>query len=163
MPIDRPQKPRKEHRKGSPVHPVVLPPNLHLLTLSIPGWNFSSNHSVHLSYVNSGRGLHSEPDYNRVLMRIMHLFEKGEDPELSKPVTINIKDVLQGIGEVKVLEERSLTGTWDVTTLQRWKWRTADNTETNDSRRRPGDDPFTVTISPKEIRTFFVHFASKNF
>lgn len=24
-------------------------------------------------------------------MRIMHLFEKGEDPELSKPVTINIK------------------------------------------------------------------------
>ncbi|XP_075884483.1 epididymis-specific alpha-mannosidase [Nelusetta ayraudi] len=163
MPIDRPQKPRKEYRKGSPVHPVVLPPNLHLLTLSIPGWNFSSNHSVHLSYVNSGRGLHSDPDYNRVLMRIMHLFEKGEDPELSKPVTINIKDVLQGIGEVRVLEERSLTGTWDVTTLQRWKWRTADNTETNDSRRRPGDDPFTVTISPKEIRTFFVHFASKNF
>lgn len=50
-----PEKPRKEGRKGSPVHPVVLPPNLHLLTLSIPGWNFSSNHSVHLSYVTSGR------------------------------------------------------------------------------------------------------------
>lgn len=49
------EKPRKEHRKSSPVHPVVLPPNLHLLTLSIPGWNFSSNHSVHLSYVNSGQ------------------------------------------------------------------------------------------------------------
>lgn len=47
--------PRKEHRKTSPVHPVVLPPNLHLLTLSIPGWNFSSNHSVHLSDVNSGQ------------------------------------------------------------------------------------------------------------
>lgn len=100
---------------------VVLPPNLHLLTLSIPGWNFSSNHSVHLSHINSGhlgdkpvmfflfyqwlrnktfiflhdlpagKDFHSEPDYNRVLMRIMHLFEEGEDPELSKPVTINMK------------------------------------------------------------------------
>uniref|UniRef100_A0A8D0DDV5 Alpha-mannosidase n=1 Tax=Sander lucioperca TaxID=283035 RepID=A0A8D0DDV5_SANLU len=137
-------------RGRSPVRSVVLPPNLHLLSLSIPGWNYSSDHDVHLS-----KDLHSEPDYDRVLLRIMHLFEEGEDPELSKPVTINLKDVLQGIGEVEVLEERSLTGTWNITSLQRWKWRTADTLETNEA--------FTVTISPKEIRTFFIHFASRNF
>uniref|UniRef100_A0A3P8P858 Alpha-mannosidase n=1 Tax=Astatotilapia calliptera TaxID=8154 RepID=A0A3P8P858_ASTCA len=133
-------------KRGSLLRSVVLPPNLHLLSLSVPGWNYCSNHSVHLN-------LHSQPDYDRILLRIMHLFEEGEDPELSKPVTINLKEALQGMGEVKGVEERSLTGTWDVTSLQRWKWKT----------QRTRDDNFTVTISPKEIRTFFVHFVSRNF
>lgn len=39
------------------------------------------------------------------------------------------QDVLRGIGEVRVLEERSLTGTWDIGSLQRWKWKTADHFE----------------------------------
>lgn len=43
------------------------------------------------------------------------------------------QDVLQGIGEVKVLEERSLTGTWDITSLQRWEWKTADHSETSET------------------------------
>ncbi|XP_022619926.1 epididymis-specific alpha-mannosidase [Seriola dumerili] len=166
MPIDQPQKPwlEKEPRGSSPVRSVVLPPNLHLLSLSIPGWNYSSNHDVHLSHIHSGKDLRSEPDYDRILVRIMHLYEEGEHPELSKPVTINLKDVLQGIGEVKVLEERSLTGTWDITSLQRWKWKTADNLETkNKWCWRCGEEAFTVSISPKEIRTFFAHLVSKNF
>ncbi|TNN71928.1 Epididymis-specific alpha-mannosidase [Liparis tanakae] len=166
MPIDQPQRPwrEKEPRESSAVPSVVLPPNLHLLSLSIPGWNYSSDHDVHLSHINSGQDLHSEPDFDRVLLRIMHLFEEGEDPELSKPVTINLKDALQGIGEVKELEERSLTGTWDITRLQRWNWKTAEDFKTNNnSCSSGGDEAFTVTISPKEIRTFFVHFVSRNF
>ncbi len=45
--------------------------------------------------VHLGKDLHSEPDFDRVLLRIMHLFEEGEDPELSKPVTINLKVFLE--------------------------------------------------------------------
>ncbi|XP_077356445.1 epididymis-specific alpha-mannosidase isoform X2 [Festucalex cinctus] len=160
MPIDMPSEIfelhwKEEARQGSPrTRAVVLPPNLHLLSLSIPGWNYS---------VQSGENVQPEPDYDRVLLRIMHLFEEEEDPELSKPVTINLKDVLQGIGEVSAMEERSLTGIWDVGSLQRWTWRTADNkTGKKKDPRRFGDDPFSVTISAKEIRTFFVSFNSRN-
>uniref|UniRef100_A0A3Q2Y4Q0 Alpha-mannosidase n=1 Tax=Hippocampus comes TaxID=109280 RepID=A0A3Q2Y4Q0_HIPCM len=105
---------------------VVLPPNLHLLSLSIPGWNYS---------VRSGQL--REPDYDRVLLRIMHLFEEGEDPELSKPLTINLK----------------------VAALQLM---CSGASGTCRSSRRFGDDPFSVTISAKEIRTFFVSFNSRN-
>ncbi|XP_076017457.1 epididymis-specific alpha-mannosidase [Genypterus blacodes] len=165
MPIDQPQKPwlDEEPRGSSTVLPVVLPPNLHLLSFSIPGWSYSSKHDVHLSHVDAGDNLSSELDYDRVLLRIMHLFEEGEDPELSKPVTLNLKEVLRGIGEVRVLEERSLTGTWDITSLKRWNWKTAVNKVTrNSSYESHGGEAFTVTVSPKEIRTFFVHFSSTN-
>ncbi|XP_061525257.1 epididymis-specific alpha-mannosidase isoform X1 [Phycodurus eques] len=154
--IDLPQMhwTEKAHEGSRRASAVVLPPNLHLLTLSIPGWNYS---------VHSGENAQPEPDYDRVLLRIMHLFEEGEDPELSKPVTINLKDVLWGMGEVSAIEERSLTGTWDVGSLQRWTWKTADGKAgKKKSRRRFGDDPFSVTISAKEIRTFFVSFDSRN-
>lgn len=46
------------------------------------------------------------------------------------------QEVLRGIGEVKVLQERSLTGTWDVASLQRWKWKTADNSETGEIKKK---------------------------
>lgn len=44
-----------ESRSSFPVHSVVLPPNLHLLSLSVPGWNYSANHDVHLSRIHSGQ------------------------------------------------------------------------------------------------------------
>lgn len=33
---------------------VMLPPSLHLQTLSIPGWNYSSNHTEHLYNLQKG-------------------------------------------------------------------------------------------------------------
>jgi hypothetical protein len=31
------------------------------------------------------------------------------------------------MGEVRALEERSLTGTWDISDLQRWKWKASED------------------------------------
>ncbi|KAM9406881.1 epididymis-specific alpha-mannosidase [Salvelinus alpinus] len=167
MPIDRPQKAwKKEPRTGSPIRPVVLPDNLHLLTLSVPGWFYSSNHTLHLRNMETGTPGSTQPDYDRVLLRIMHLYERGEDPVLCQPSTINMKEVLRGMGEVRALEERSLTGTWDIADLQRWKWKASEDPGRGESvgvkRSSVGvRGEFNVTISPKEIRTFFVYFKLK--
>lgn len=37
-----------------------------------------------------------------------------------------LQSVLQGLGSVVSVEERSLTGTWDVSTLHRWRWPTQE-------------------------------------
>ncbi|XP_071190041.1 epididymis-specific alpha-mannosidase-like [Salvelinus alpinus] len=76
------------------------------------------------------------------------------------------REVLRGMGEVRALEERSLTGTWDIADLQRWKWKASEDPGRGESvgvkRSSVGvRGEFNVTISPKEIRTFFVYFKLK--
>ncbi|XP_072802621.1 epididymis-specific alpha-mannosidase-like [Vicugna pacos] len=139
---------------------VTLPPSLHLQTLSIPGWKYSSNHTEHLWNLRKGHPRKAKADLRRVLLRIHHLYEVGEHPVLSQPVTVNLQSVLRGLGSVLAVEERSLTGTWDVSTLHRWTWRTQDRPLHRGGSSHPSPTPGspTVTIHPKEIRTFFIHF-----
>uniref|UniRef100_A0A8C8VKA8 Alpha-mannosidase n=1 Tax=Pelusios castaneus TaxID=367368 RepID=A0A8C8VKA8_9SAUR len=139
--------------------PVTLPDNLHLQTLSIPGWTYSSNHTEQLQNIHKGTQKQEDADFRRVLLRIRHLYEVGEDPLLSQPVTVNLKLLLKGLGTVVVVEERSLTGTWDINTSDRWKWKTAQHLSKGLSNNtKKTTENCTVTIYPKEIRTFFVYF-----
>ncbi|XP_025889947.1 epididymis-specific alpha-mannosidase [Nothoprocta perdicaria] len=144
----------------SPVHrpPVTVPPNLHLQTLSIPGWKYSSNHSEQTRSVHTGKQKPADADFSRVLLRIMHLYEVGEDPVLSQPVVVNLKSLLKGLGSVVLVEERSLTGTWDISALKRWKWKTAQEPSKGFNNNPQSSENYTVTVHPKEIRTFFVYF-----
>ena len=41
---------------------------------------------------------------------------------LTPPCAPVLQSVLQGLGSVVSMEERSLTGTWDVSTLHCWRW-----------------------------------------
>ncbi|XP_068926270.1 epididymis-specific alpha-mannosidase isoform X2 [Petaurus breviceps papuanus] len=138
---------------------LALPSNLHLQILSIPGWQYNSNHTEHLHSLQKGHRKESGPDLSRVLLRICHLYEVGEDPDLSQSVTVNLKSLLQSLGTLASVEERSLTGTWDVKDLNRWKWKTArlGGQDLCRSSRTPLGNA-TFILHPKEIKTFFIYF-----
>ncbi|XP_010708727.1 epididymis-specific alpha-mannosidase [Meleagris gallopavo] len=155
---DKPELPGQLQQRSARSFSVSVPPNLHLQTLSIPGWRYSSNHAEQVHTVHMGKQKQGDADFSRVLLRIRHLYEVGEDPVLSQPVVVNLKCLLKELGAVKLVEERSLTGTWDVNTLKRWKWKTVQNQSKGFSNSTKISDDFTVTVHPKEIRTFFVYF-----
>ncbi|XP_010581789.1 PREDICTED: epididymis-specific alpha-mannosidase isoform X2 [Haliaeetus leucocephalus] len=155
---DKPKLPRQLQLNSVHGSPVTVPPNLHLQTLSIPGWRYSSNHAEQLHNVHMGKQKQGDADFTRVLLRIRHLYEVGEDPVLSQPVMVNLKSLLNGLGSVILVEERSLTGTWDVNALKRWKWKTAQYPSKGFSNSTETSENFIVTVHPKEIRTFFVYF-----
>ncbi|XP_053921874.1 epididymis-specific alpha-mannosidase isoform X2 [Cuculus canorus] len=155
---DKPKLPGQLQQNDVPGPPVTLPPNLHLQTLSIPGWRYSSNHAEQVHSIRMGKQKQGDADFSRVLLRIRHLYEVGEDPVLSQPVTVNLKSLLKGLGSVMLVEERSLTGTWDVKALKRWKWKTAQYPSKGFSNSTETSGNCIITVHPMEIRTFFVYF-----
>ncbi|KAM8939546.1 epididymis-specific alpha-mannosidase [Pelodytes ibericus] len=148
---------KKEPLKDQDV-PVNLPPNLHLQILSIPGWKYSSNHTQHIQNLHKGKRKMTPPNFHRVLLRIQHLYENNEDPILSKPASVNIQTLLKGLGAVVLVEERSLTGTWDASTMNRWEWMSKQRKNTDHLKRIRRPEDFTIHVEPKEIKTLFVYF-----
>ncbi|PIO36029.1 hypothetical protein AB205_0031740 [Aquarana catesbeiana] len=93
-----------------PSVPIVLPPNIHLQILSVPGWSYSSNHTEHIHNLYKGDRQKTAADFHRVLLRIQHLYEADEDPVLSKPASVNLKAFLVHLKMFKTITWFSLAG-----------------------------------------------------
>ncbi|XP_041468534.1 epididymis-specific alpha-mannosidase-like [Lytechinus variegatus] len=148
----------------------VLPKNIHLLTFKTPGWNYNDT-------AKNSNSAGTSPNLSRILLRLQHLYEVGEHPILSRPVTVDLQSVLSPLGMIKTVDERSLTGIWNITHMNRWKWKTAGESPSENSNNinRTKDTPntsaaptttktpttaappsFAYTLQPQEIKTFFV-------
>ncbi|OQV16536.1 Lysosomal alpha-mannosidase [Hypsibius exemplaris] len=114
---------------------VDLPVNIHIL--SIEQWKGSS-----------------------LIVRLEHFFEKDEDPVLSQPAVVNLKDILRDF-VITSVREMTLDGNVALTDVHRLQWSKVDQedygtlgTDASKIHRIPHDIGTTFTLNPMEIRTF---------
>ncbi|NXY52722.1 MA2B1 mannosidase, partial [Callaeas wilsoni] len=127
---------RQVSREGSPGSPApslqfsglrrALPPNLHLLTVEPRG-------------------------AGTVLLRLEHLFERGESQNGSQPVTVDLTTLFSAF-TITSVREMALGGDIPLHSVSRLLWTTA--TGTPKPRPVPKLDPRRVRLEPMEIRTF---------
>jgi lysosomal alpha-mannosidase len=90
------------------------------------------------------------------LIRFEHLLEKGEDPELSKPVRFNLTDVFPGM-EMELREVILSANQW-IEDSQRLHFRAESmdfSKEFKDGDLKLIEDN-EVTLEPMQIRTFIL-------
>jgi hypothetical protein len=87
------------------------------------------------------------PQTTGLLVRVVHLFEVGEDPVLSQPVKLDLSQLLgKGPGQ-----ERTLSGVWPATRYaQRWNYFLNNGQKTTKARSKAA----TFVMVPMDFRTF---------
>nr|QHC34068.1 lysosomal alpha-mannosidase [Platynereis dumerilii] len=112
----------------------TLPDNVHLLTLQ--GWRAKT-----------------------ILVRLEHFYEKNEDPKLSQPVTVQLKDLFVGLEMVSV-QELTLGANKKLEDAKRLMWKVENHGTTKadmSSFVTPLDSSkWGVLLNPMQIRTFQV-------
>ncbi|XP_014672953.1 PREDICTED: lysosomal alpha-mannosidase-like [Priapulus caudatus] len=113
--------------------------------------------NVHILTLEQWRGM-------SVLLRLEHIYEKGEDAQLSQPVTVSLQSMFSPF-EVVSAEEHTLAGNKVLSASTRLQWKLAD-----ESNRTPRDwtmqalpaNVLDVTLKPMEIRTFVLTLSDAN-
>lgn len=116
---------------------MSLPANVHLLTLEPWGDNL-------------------------MLLRLEHMYEKGESTDYSNPVTVSLKGLLAD-WEIVEAEEMILSANLAKKDENRLQWKVEQSGRRRRSRSQHKtansihrDDPLTVSLNPMEIRTFIL-------
>lgn len=112
-----------------------LPDNVHLLSL-----------------------LHLNLSMARMVVRLAHIYQAGDDTDLAQSVTLNLNDYF-AFSRVEALDERSLTTVLPVSEVdRRWTWQ-AGGTRPRAAPPQARSDDATVTLTPAQIRTFYATLA----
>ncbi|KAK7113104.1 lysosomal alpha-mannosidase-like [Littorina saxatilis] len=130
----------------------ALPDNVHLLTLQ--------------QYPSAGP---APSETQPFLLRLEHFYEKGEDPVLSQPATVNLQDLFIPF-DIIAATELTLGGDMVLSELNKlqWNYPHEDDHYQNSNQKKDSvlefksekagkntvDDPLTLTLNPMEIRTF---------
>ncbi|KAL8544290.1 hypothetical protein ACS0TY_004722 [Phlomoides rotata] len=96
-----------------------------------------------------------------VLLRLAHLYETGEDKDLSVMTQVELKKLFPGKQIGKVVET-SLSGNQERSEMERKRlvWKAQGGNDESKSTRGGAVDPvkLVVELSPMEIRTFVIQF-----
>ncbi|KAJ4810161.1 Alpha-mannosidase [Rhynchospora pubera] len=131
----------------------------HITTLSLTGNSYKLPDNVALITLQS-------LEDGSVLLRLAHLYEVGEDKNLSVMANVNLKKLFKG-NKIRGIKETSLTANQgrDEMEKNRLKWRIegSDGLE-GPVRGRPVDSSeLVVELAPMEIRTFLLLFDSVSY
>jgi alpha-mannosidase len=122
-----------------------FPPNVHLLTLSLPN------------------------STSPALLRFVHIYELDDGSSFASPVQFNVNDYFK-FATPSNQDEKYLSAMWSLKSHKRWNWKTTNKAPQNmfsqeeqpihvNTNNNNGD--FVVTLKPAQIRTFFANLNSK--
>ncbi|PSN38672.1 hypothetical protein C0J52_08892 [Blattella germanica] len=94
---------------------------------------------------------------NELLLRLEHIMEKNEDPELSKPVQVNLQDLFNTF-TITEIHETNLAGNQWKEDMNRLVWKTG--TERMKSSKPLHKGPI-VTLKPMDILTYVIKVQRK--
>ncbi|XP_078036305.1 lysosomal alpha-mannosidase II isoform X1 [Augochlora pura] len=101
--------------------------------------------------------------YNTIILRLEHIFEKGETKTLSQPVEINLQGLLANYSILTVREATLGANKW-LSQMNRLQWKAYSNQiveELEKSTFSVVEDKIIVRLNPMEIRTYIISFMNQ--
>ncbi|PSN38673.1 Lysosomal alpha-mannosidase [Blattella germanica] len=94
---------------------------------------------------------------NELLLRLEHIMEKNEDPELSKPVQVNLQDLFNTF-TITEIHETNLAGNQWKEDMNRLVWKTGTDRMKSSKPLHKGP---IVTLKPMDILTYVIKVQRK--